>query len=197
MAGAKRGIVEKLALGVMLLALAWFGLNVALAQMSKADAETIETGAELLLFLEEGEQRAVYLKQGASTGAQLAVTPSDLDCQLESAADADAEPVASEQSNRTALVDGWRVYDEVVVFTAPKSDNYRLRCTDAATELLFPNGVTDQFGMSQGAELRIAAPVDAAPSWVAPASALAASFIIVAVGGILWVVGGFLRHRGP
>jgi len=194
----QRGIVEKLALGVMGLGIGWLVLNAVLGQLQKAEAETFASGGELLLFLEAGEQRAVYLRQGTTTEVGLPVGPGDLTCALEPPDDSTEAPVP-ERVRAERLLDGWNRYDQVVVFEAPAAGSYTLRCADDPALVLVPGtppvdpsiGVPDS--MRGGAEVHVADPVGGEPAWVSPGDALVVAFIVVAIAGFVWTFTAVFR----
>jgi hypothetical protein len=194
----QRGIVERLALVVMGLGVGWLLLNAVLGQLQKSETDTFASGGELLVFLEAGEERAVYLRQGARTDVGLPVGPGDLTCVLEPPDDSIEAP-EPERVRAVRLLDGWNRYDQVVVFEAPAAGSYTLRCADDPALVLVPGTppVNTSLGvptsMRGGAEVHVADPVSGEPAWVSPGDALVVAFIVVALAGLVWTITGVFR----
>lgn len=180
------------------LGIGWLVLNAILGQLQKADSETFASGGELLLFLEAGEERAVYLRQGAKTSVGLPVGPGDLTCALEPPDDTIEVP-GPERVRAERLLDGWHRYDQVVVFQAPAAGSYTLRCADDPSLVLVPgtpaldSSIDLPSSMRGGAEVHVADPVAGEPAWVSPGDALVVAFIVVAVAGFVWTITGVFR----
>lgn len=180
------------------LGIGWLVLNAILGQLQKADTDTFASGGELLLFLEAGEERAIYLRQGAKTEVGLPVGPGDLTCSLESADDSIEAP-EPERVRAERLLDGWNRFDQVVVFQVRAAGSYTLRCADDPSLVLVPGtpavdaSLDVPSSMRGGAEVHVADPVSGEPAWVSPGDALVVAFIVVAIAGLVWTITGVFR----
>jgi hypothetical protein len=197
----RRNIVEKAALAAILIALSWLGLNAALAQLQKEDGEALVTPRTITLTLDAGDQRVVYVRDGASTDAGLGVTATEIQCRFApaEAGEEGEDPASSDDSllgERRAdhrTLDGWNRWNAVLGYTAPEAGTYALTCADSFAGLpgdLSARELPGSFGeLAGGVELRVVPPKDTM-QWVSPYTALVYSFSVVAAAGLVYVVAG-------
>jgi hypothetical protein len=190
-AGARRGTVEKLALAVGGLAFAWLVLHAGLAQLARADDEVIAVPGELVLSLDEGDQRAVYLREGSNAAYGLTLGATMFRCSLSEVdlLSGDGEAVVPERIDETRTIDGWNPHVGFVQFTAPRDGEYLLSCRSATSSDLFSDQLTT------GVELFVASPGAGWMGLVSPSNALVWCMVVLIPVGIVYVVAGALGRR--
>lgn len=193
MAKARRGTVEKAALIVGGLALAWLALNAGLAQVSRADADVIEVPGELVLPLDGDEQRVVYLRSGTDADSGYPLGGGSFRCGMvaEPLEGDEGTTVVPERIDETRALDGWNPHQGFLLFTAPEDGTYVLTCQAAGA------GTTAGFTelLATGAELQVASPGAGWLGWVSPSTALVWSMLILFPAGVLFVVAGAFGAR--
>jgi hypothetical protein len=204
----QRNVVEKLALGAIALAVGWLVLNAGLAQLQKAEGDVLVTPETITLTLDAGEERVVYVRDGASTAGGFGVLAEEIECRFMpfDPGAGDGESIAPEESilgeRRTdhRTLDGWNRWNAVLAYTAPEAGTYALTCADAFGALPGDLSATASAGslgeLIGGVELRVVPP-GGGMSWVSPFTALVYAVSIVAAAGLVYVVAGAFGRSTP